>query len=297
MLISICIPQYNRIRFLLESLAIIQQQTYGDIEIIISDDCSTDNTQASIIALKATYKYPIVYSRNEKNLGYDRNLRAAVELANGEYVLILGNDDTINPEYDIESLVNFIEQNNYPSVGFANYMDAGSSIITRRAQSTRILGSGSEVALKYYSCFSFVAGIVFKKATFLRYNTSKFDGSIYAEIYLGCVPIASGENLFSIQEPVIIKDVLSDANDRISYNDHLPRKWSDFKKLDGGLPSVLNVLLSVFQDTKTLNQKIIYRAFRKMYSTTLPFWILEYRKQKAFPAAIGLIGGMAPCGI
>ena len=294
MKISICIPQYNRINYLLESLRVIERQSYKEIEIIISDDCSTDGTEERILELQARYKYPIVYSKNPTNLGYDRNLREAIGLATGEYVLIIGNDDTINPEYDLAEVIRFIGDHGYPDIGFTNYVVEGSDEITRRAQATRLLGSGPEIALKYYSCFSFVGGIIIKRSVFLEYDTDRYDGSIYTQIYLACIIIASDHILFSMDIPLVIKDVLHQQQDRLSYKDVIPRKWSAYRKLDGGLPSVLNVLISAFKDSNTLDQKIIYKAFRKMYLTTLPFWVLEYRKEKALPAAVGLIHGMFP---
>ena len=44
MKISICIPHYNRIEYLLKSLAFIEKQTYDNVEIVISDDNSSDDT-------------------------------------------------------------------------------------------------------------------------------------------------------------------------------------------------------------------------------------------------------------
>lgn len=297
MVISICIPQYNRIKFLLKSLNNIEQQRYERIEIVISDDCSTDETEIEILKLKDYYKYPIVYSRNAVNLGYDSNLRKAITLATGDYVIIIGNDDSINPEYSLEKLIQFLKINQYPEIGFTNYINEESQDITKRARESKILGSGPLIALKYYSCFSFVGGIIFHRNTFLKYNTGKYDGSIFTQIYHAGIIIASGHALFSIVEPVIIKDVTSFEEHRISYLDVLPRKWSNYKKIDSGLPSVLNVILSALNDSNTLNQNLIYKAFRKIYFTTLPYWILDYKKRKALPAAIGLIQGMFPLSI
>jgi len=65
MKISICIPQYNRIQFLLKSLQIIELQNYDEIEIVISDDCSQDDTETLINNLIPIYKYPIHYYKNE----------------------------------------------------------------------------------------------------------------------------------------------------------------------------------------------------------------------------------------
>ena len=95
MKISICIPQYNRINYLLRSLAIIERQTYPNIEISISDDCSTDNTVDEIRKLIPKYKFPIVFDKNEQNLGYDRNYRKCIEMASGDYALVIGNDDSL----------------------------------------------------------------------------------------------------------------------------------------------------------------------------------------------------------
>src|SRR4249919_2253033 len=102
MKISICIPQYNRIDYLLKSLRMIEEQTYPDIEIVVSDDCSTDDTEEQIKRFKPQCKYPIVYHRNTVNVGYDANYRKCIELASGDYAIVIGNDDSIIPNSSIE---------------------------------------------------------------------------------------------------------------------------------------------------------------------------------------------------
>jgi glycosyltransferase involved in cell wall biosynthesis len=109
MRVSICIPQYNRIEFLLKSLSIIANQSYDNIEIVISDDASSDHTENAIKDFKLTYKYPILYHRFDSNQGYDSNLRKSLELASGEYCFVLGNDDTLFNDYVIENFVNLLE--------------------------------------------------------------------------------------------------------------------------------------------------------------------------------------------
>jgi glycosyltransferase involved in cell wall biosynthesis len=123
MKISICIPQYNRINYLLRSLDIIKEQSYADIEIVISDDCSTDDTASRIAQLQQHYKYPIVFERNEKNMGYDRNYRKCIEMASGEYAFVIGNDDSINGADSISYLVTFLTENNFPDIGYCNMIE------------------------------------------------------------------------------------------------------------------------------------------------------------------------------
>lgn len=295
MRISLCIPQYNRIAFLLKSLSIIEKQQYRDIEIVISDDCSTDDTEAKIRSLIPVYKFPIVYHRNLTNEGYDRNFRKSIELASGEYVVVLGNDDTLNPGFDIANLVNFIIDNNYPEIGFSNFLEESSgNTFVQRAKRTAVLGTEYLVAMKYYSCFSFVGGLIFQKKAFAKYNSDKHDGSIYAQIYLGCLMIASGCRVFSLNEPYIIKDIVLSEVERNSYKDGLPRKWKDYKILDGGLPSVINVLLDAFNEANILSQPLSYSIFKRIYTRTYPFWIIDYRSNQALPAAVGLVQGLNP---
>src|SRR5882762_3647511 len=123
MKISLCIPQYNRIQYLLKNLSIIALQSYADIEVAISDDASTDNTEEEITRFTKTYKYPIVYFRHPVNVGYDANLRKSLEMANGDYCIMMGNDDTLKGADAISNLVNFLEKNKLPELGFCNYVE------------------------------------------------------------------------------------------------------------------------------------------------------------------------------
>lgn len=294
MKISICIPQYNRIKFLLYNLQEIEKQTYSNLEIVISDDCSSDNTTESISQLKSTYKYPITYFRHSTNQGYDKNLRTSIELAQGDYVFILGNDDTINPDYDIACLVEFIVQNNYPDVGFTSFINAATNEVEARVSKTAVIGKGPKVAFSNYSRFSFVGGIIFKRTTYMKFNTSKFDGSVYTQMYHSSLIVSSGGTLFSIAEPVVIKDILPGEQNRANYTDKINRNWKEYKEVNGGLPMVMQVCIAAFEDAGVLTQKILYGVMRKIYGSTFPYWIVVYRKDKALPEAVGLVVGMQP---
>lgn len=296
MKISICIPQYNRIAFLVKSLERIRLQTFRNIEIVISDDCSTDDTEKQIKALIPSYPFSVIYSRNTTNIGYDANLRRSMELATGDYCFILGNDDSLNTPGSLQLLVEFLEQNNYPEVGFCNMVEEASpDMVYGRAAQTGIIGEGHQVALHHYSCFSFVAGLVYKKDAFDRFNTNKHDGSIFVQMYLAVVMIASGLRLFSIKEPIVLKDILAGKTDhRNSYRDRLPRKWKEFYIIDGGLPSVINVILSGFHDAGIPARKVLFKMFKRIYLFTVPNWVFDYKSNKAFPAAVGIVAGMFP---
>lgn len=96
-LLSICIPTYNRSGILRVNLSFINEQLTclddtREVEIIVSDNCSPDNTQEVVASLQKQ-GVPIVYNRNLENVGADRNFLKCMHLATGKYVYLLGDDD------------------------------------------------------------------------------------------------------------------------------------------------------------------------------------------------------------
>lgn len=95
-LVSIAICTYNGELFLQQQLNSILQQTYTTLEIIISDDCSTDGTQ-EIIQQYASADQRISYFFNETNLGFNKNFEKAILLCSAEYIAIADQDDIWEP--------------------------------------------------------------------------------------------------------------------------------------------------------------------------------------------------------
>ena len=94
MLLSICIPTYNRCYYLDRLLkTIFDQYTPNlDIEVFVSDNCSIDETQQIVIKY-INLKFPIRYKRNDVNIGPDLNIAQCYTNALGKYVLVFGDDD------------------------------------------------------------------------------------------------------------------------------------------------------------------------------------------------------------
>lgn len=99
---------YNGGKLIQETIDSIINQTYEDWELIIFDDCSTDDTYA--LAKRFTDDRRIRVYRNDVNQGISHTRNAAIDLANGEYIAATDQDDISLPAR-IETQVRFLDQN------------------------------------------------------------------------------------------------------------------------------------------------------------------------------------------
>ncbi|SOD19851.1 glycosyltransferase family 2 protein [Pedobacter xixiisoli] len=108
-LISVALCTYNGELYIEEQLTSILNQTYTNIEIIVVDDGSTDNTVGIIEQIGKKYPQIKVY-KNEFNLGYNKNFETAFKACNGDYIAISDQDDIWITE-KLEILLNQISNN------------------------------------------------------------------------------------------------------------------------------------------------------------------------------------------
>lgn len=239
---SICIPHYNRSAFLLLVLDSIRIQNYPYIEVIISDDCSSDNSEQVIPAFIEEYQdgsqVVFRYIRQTKNLGYDRNLRTSMMAATGDYLFLLGNDDALANDYTLSHLATILENLSYPNMVFANFHPYElPDQIVRRAKQTAVLGSGPDIAVKYFRSFSFVGSVIVKQTSFIEHNTNTYDGSIYFQIYLAARIASAGGTLASINDSLVAKDVQIGGQKANSHVDVLAKSNQILVPKAGGLES------------------------------------------------------------
>ncbi|MGB0743272.1 MAG: glycosyltransferase family 2 protein [Opitutales bacterium] len=110
-LLSICIPTYNRAELLRDLLHGLEKEcaAYPDaIEIIVRDNCSPDNTEEIVASYQKTLR--LVYIQNKTNVGIAANIYDVPDMASGRFCWILGDDDLVVPGA-IPSLLNTINSN------------------------------------------------------------------------------------------------------------------------------------------------------------------------------------------
>ena len=94
--LSLCIPTYNRAAFIGETLESILSQVNESIEVVVVDGASTDNT-AEVVASFQNRFANLLYHCGRQNMGVDRDMATAVDLARGEYCWLMSSDDLIKP--------------------------------------------------------------------------------------------------------------------------------------------------------------------------------------------------------
>lgn len=105
--VSFVVLCYKLAHLLPECVNSILSQTYGDIELLIMDDCSPDNTEE----VARSFEDPRVrYVRNEKNLGVLRNENEGVRLSRGKYVWIISADDYLRTRGIVRRYVELMEK-------------------------------------------------------------------------------------------------------------------------------------------------------------------------------------------
>lgn len=119
--VTIAIPTFNQSDYLRFALASALEQRFTDLQILVLDNASTDNTEKVVRGFSDTR---IRYIRNDSNIGLFRNWNRAIALNQSEFISILPSDDVLLPEF-VGRSVQSLER--YPAAGFsfcaATYID------------------------------------------------------------------------------------------------------------------------------------------------------------------------------
>lgn len=117
-LFSILIANYNDGKYLNDALASVERQTYQNYEVIIVDDCSTDNSKSILQSLEPNPIYHIYYNDQNRGCGYTK--RKCVEMSNGDICGFLDADDALTPDA-LETMVNAHLEHREMSLIYSRY--------------------------------------------------------------------------------------------------------------------------------------------------------------------------------
>jgi len=167
-LVSVGIPLYNAERYLSDCLESLINQDYINIEIIISDNASSDSS-ALICSKYCARDSRIRYHRNDSNLGSPANFRQVLTLANGQFFMWAGADDYYDPNW-ISSLVRSILPGKIIAFGQVSFIDEAGFPLRSIANFTTLDFSGPRNlrALSFLYSSSFIGKMILTWSLFPR---------------------------------------------------------------------------------------------------------------------------------
>ena len=111
-LLSVCVITYNQENYITQTLdSILTQKTSFPIEVIIGEDCSTDNTKKKCIDYVRRYPDIIKFFTSDKNTGMMPNFVTTLKACSGKYVAICEGDDFWTDSYKLQKQVELMEEN------------------------------------------------------------------------------------------------------------------------------------------------------------------------------------------
>ena len=110
MKINVIVTAYNHERYVSQCLeSVLEQRGDFQLEVIVGDDCSTDNTRKTIEEFQQKYPKVISVLPPEKNLGITKNLKRCLNACSGEYIAICEGDDYWTDENKLQKQKDFLE--------------------------------------------------------------------------------------------------------------------------------------------------------------------------------------------
>lgn len=216
MSLSVCIPTRNFGAFIGETLSNIVSQAPEDVQIVVVDGASTDNTESVVRRFQATFPR-LVFHRRERNTGLDRDLAFAVELAEGTYCWLMSSDDVVKP-HAIDRILQEIQLGH--DVYLCNRTECDRNLNPLRdrwwvsrtfADHVFSLSSKSQLieyldkAQSFGAFFSYISSIIVRRQRWLGTESNEvFTGTNYAHVYrIFRILLAEG-TLKYIADPLIL---------------------------------------------------------------------------------------------
>jgi abequosyltransferase len=186
--ISICILSYNRPETLNRLLNSIDTKFKNNIEVVVCEDCSPRHEEIYSVVESYSVKVsnPVRFYQNEQNLGYDGTFNRLMQLAAGEWLIFMGDDDEFVPQA-FDKMFVFLKDN--PNLGYvmkSHYLIHSKEDVEqfRYFKSTKFFSEGEDAYLKLFRRSVFIAGFTIRRKFAAPFITNRFNGTMLMQLYL-----------------------------------------------------------------------------------------------------------------
>lgn len=204
-LISICIPSFNRDKEIYKSVKkILECYTNSkEIEICVSDNCSTDNTAILLNEFKQYSNFS--FNRNSQNMKFDYNLLKVAKMANGEYVLFLGDDDELQTEY-LNEIISILKLKVGIEAIFSNYsIQTSNRAIFKSVYKieNNIYNSNMNKILELGHFITFMSSIIIKRKLIDFREVKKYEGYKFMHIAIVLNSLRNSNNILIYKNSLV----------------------------------------------------------------------------------------------
>ncbi|MGB4415272.1 MAG: glycosyltransferase family 2 protein [Paludibacter sp.] len=210
-LLTIAIPTYNGSQMIKNVLDSVLSQYESNVEVLISNNCSTDSTSSILKQYKEKYPY-IRIVNNSTNIGPDANFLQCYQQAKGKFVLLLSDDDVL-VENGLKYILQFLEKNPEVKLVHLNtidfrekYIDKEHCIQSGLTPPTDICTSNKQEFMTYaIRSWGFISSYICSTSSIRKIiNPERFFGTYWLQSYINIL-CAAGENtlLGNIKYPCI----------------------------------------------------------------------------------------------
>ncbi len=209
---SVCIPAFNRCRYLEKTLEDLSQQTFKNFEVIVIDDGSTDETPHTIPQVLSHLFPRNRFASNKVNLGFDATIRKLFSLASGRYLVCLGSDEIFSDQSILNEAAELLKSAEVKEqtidVVVGNYREASSDDVQRIISASNYLGAGPSLVANHFRKFSFFSGLIFSRERILPHlMETRYDGTGHLQVFYACSILGHGGTLFGWNKLMVIKDI------------------------------------------------------------------------------------------
>lgn len=188
MLVSICIPSYNRPHTLIRLLESIDLDNSNDFEIVICEDKSPKRNEIREVVekFKAITSYEIKYFENIENYGYDRNISELIKLASGDFIIYMGDDDYF-VKNSLSQYFTFLRDNQhlgYVLKTWINLHENGDEELFNYFHKRKFFEPSPDSFVKLFRLSTFISGFTFKRELAIPFLKDDFNGTLLFQLYI-----------------------------------------------------------------------------------------------------------------
>lgn len=220
-LLSICIPTYNRSEYLRELLDVIYNQSVDfaeEIEVVISDNASTDDTSGVIDACKRRFPNFIVNGW-EKNTGTRYNVCNIPKFASGKYAWFFSDDDIIEDNI-LHEVFQFIKVNDDLALISLNWINVDQHIPVYRDLENRIYPSAEDIFVKCGEYMALVSALIVMRSSYLA-NFKDGDDQLWFPHFVVSMRGATSRPCGYFGKPVLKRRLV----DKPKWHTEVPYLW------------------------------------------------------------------------